>query len=101
MKLRYKNKHRNKCNAFIEELCDKFDKEELNLKCQICGVKIAFHKRKIRKQKKHIKRITNNYTTNINYINSNLLNQNNSVSLKLNGDKGVLTQNFLYRVVRN
>jgi hypothetical protein len=48
-----------KCNAYIEELCNNIGKEELNNNCQICGVKIAFHKRKKIKNVKNI--VTKNY----------------------------------------
>jgi hypothetical protein len=65
------------CNAFIEELCSSFDKEELNGACQICGIKIAFHKRKKIKNVKHIKHITQ--ITN-HYANDVLFNKHNEKS---------------------
>jgi hypothetical protein len=72
-----KKKSINKCNAFIEELCTKFDEEELIGNCKICGIKIAFHKRKTCKSTKITQNIVNN-----NYYASDNFSQriNNSVN---------------------
>jgi hypothetical protein len=73
----FKQRKKNKiCNAYIEELCASIDKEELNSHCQICGIKIAFHKRKKIKNVKHIKNITQHITNNYN-VNDILSHQKN------------------------
>jgi hypothetical protein len=69
-----------KCNAYIEELCSKFDEVELNGDCRICGIKIAFHERKISKQV--IQNITN-------YYGSDNLSKNNQSSSKIIESKDI------------
>jgi hypothetical protein len=93
------NKQHKKCNAYIEELCNTIDKEELKNNCEICGIKIAFHKRKKIKNVKHIKNVKNIVTKHYNMC-DNFSKKHEEKSVESFGRKDVfsLPMNLLKKI---